>query len=94
MISFLQHALTDTATKIPFDPMTTCKQECLITTFQDVYFYTDTFEEAKEQMRYVKCLVKRYGVVVFGVSFCVVVFVVVVVVVVVRLHGLSRLYII
>ena len=30
----------------------------------------------------------------FGVSFCVVVFVVVVVVVVVRLHGLSRLYII
>jgi len=50
-IIVLQHALSDDAVKKPFDPLSTCQQECLITTFQDVYFYTESFEDAKEQMR-------------------------------------------
>ncbi|KAJ8249669.1 hypothetical protein COCON_G00228850 [Conger conger] len=50
-IGELQHALSDKASVKMFDPKTTCYQECLITTFQDVYFVSDSFEEAKEQMR-------------------------------------------
>lgn len=47
----LQHALSGNARIMPFDPKTTCKQECLITTFQDVYFMSDSFEQAKVKMR-------------------------------------------
>lgn len=47
----LQHALSDKACIKAFDPKTTCLQECLITTFQDVYFVSESFEEAKEKMR-------------------------------------------
>ncbi|XP_047435706.1 tryptophan 5-hydroxylase 1-like [Mugil cephalus] len=47
----LKHALSDKANVLPFDPMVTCKQECLITTFQDVYFVAESFEEAKNKMR-------------------------------------------
>ncbi|XP_043912930.1 tryptophan 5-hydroxylase 2 [Protopterus annectens] len=50
-IGELKHALSDKAVVKPFDPKTTCKQECLITTFQDVYFVSESFEEAKEKMR-------------------------------------------
>uniref|UniRef100_A0A8D0CJC9 Tryptophan 5-hydroxylase 2 n=1 Tax=Scleropages formosus TaxID=113540 RepID=A0A8D0CJC9_SCLFO len=50
-IGELKHALSDKATVKPFDPRTSCFQECLITTFQDVYFVSDSFEEAKEKMR-------------------------------------------
>lgn len=46
-----QHALSDKAVVKQFDPKTTCYQECLITTFQDVYFVSESFEEAKEKMR-------------------------------------------
>ncbi|KAL4233184.1 Tryptophan 5-hydroxylase 1 [Mactra antiquata] len=58
-ISELKHALTDRALKKPFDPITTSQQECLITTFQDVYFFTESFEEAKEQMRNFASTIKR-----------------------------------
>ncbi|KAH3729325.1 hypothetical protein DPMN_055293 [Dreissena polymorpha] len=58
-VSELQHALTDKSVKKPFDPLTTCEQECLITTFQDVYFYTESFEDAKEQMRSFASTIKR-----------------------------------
>lgn len=34
-----------------FDPKVTSNQECIITTFQDVYFVSDSFEEAKVKMR-------------------------------------------
>jgi tryptophan 5-monooxygenase len=48
---FLQHALSDKACVKAFDPKTTCLQECLITTFQEAYFVSESFEEAKEKMR-------------------------------------------
>ncbi|XP_061922382.1 tryptophan 5-hydroxylase 1-like isoform X2 [Entelurus aequoreus] len=50
-ISELKHALTDKARVLPFDPAVTCSQECIITTFQDVYFASESFEEAKNKMR-------------------------------------------
>ncbi|KAG9490285.1 hypothetical protein GDO78_005918 [Eleutherodactylus coqui] len=45
------HALSDKATVKTFDPKTTCLQECIITTFQDLYFVSESFDEAKEKMR-------------------------------------------
>lgn len=48
----LQHALSGSAKILPFDPKVTCCQECLITTFQEVYFMSESFEEAKVRMRY------------------------------------------
>ncbi|XP_069483856.1 tryptophan 5-hydroxylase 2 [Ambystoma mexicanum] len=50
-IGELKHALSDKATVKPFDPKTTCLQECLITTFQESYFVSESFEEAKEKIR-------------------------------------------
>uniref|UniRef100_A0A8C4HC17 tryptophan 5-monooxygenase n=1 Tax=Dicentrarchus labrax TaxID=13489 RepID=A0A8C4HC17_DICLA len=50
-ISELKHAMSGKARILSFDPMVTCNQECLITTFQEVYFVSDSFEEAKNKMR-------------------------------------------
>ncbi|XP_044133078.1 tryptophan 5-hydroxylase 2 isoform X2 [Bufo gargarizans] len=50
-IGELKHALSDKAIVKTFDPKTTCLQECIITTFQDLYFVSESFEEAKEKMR-------------------------------------------
>ncbi len=36
-----------------FEPDETVKAECQITCFQDQYFYTNSFEEAKDKLRYV-----------------------------------------
>ncbi|KAI8519042.1 Tryptophan 5-hydroxylase 1 [Branchiostoma belcheri] len=47
----LKHALTQEDKVLPFDPEAVVQQECLITTYQDVYFMSDSFEEAKQQMR-------------------------------------------
>lgn len=47
----LKHSLSGNAKILPFDPKITCNQECLITTFQDVYFVSESFEEAKVRMR-------------------------------------------
>ncbi|KAK7912997.1 hypothetical protein WMY93_013208 [Mugilogobius chulae] len=49
--SELKHALSGKAHILPFEPMLTCNQECKITTFQDVYFVSESFEEAKDKMR-------------------------------------------
>lgn len=50
-VAELQHALT-TPDKIKrFDPEVTCAEECIITSYQNAYFYTDSFEEAKDRMR-------------------------------------------
>ncbi|KAF3705998.1 Tryptophan 5-hydroxylase 2 [Channa argus] len=53
------HALSDQACVKMFDPKTTCMQECLITTFQEVYFVSESFEEAKEKMREFAKTIKR-----------------------------------
>ncbi|XP_029378089.1 tryptophan 5-hydroxylase 2 isoform X1 [Echeneis naucrates] len=58
-IGELRHALSDRACVKTFDPKTTCNQECLITTFQDVYFVSESFEEAKEKMREFAKTIKR-----------------------------------
>ena len=58
-VAELQHSLSTTAKVLPFEPETTCVQTPLITTFQDLYFYTDSFEEAKEKMREFASTIKR-----------------------------------
>ncbi|XP_041074028.1 tryptophan 5-hydroxylase 1-like isoform X1 [Polyodon spathula] len=58
-ISELKHALSGKSKVKLFDPRVTCKQECIITTFQDVYFVSESFEEAKEKMREFAKTIKR-----------------------------------
>ncbi|XP_020514816.1 tryptophan 5-hydroxylase 1a isoform X2 [Labrus bergylta] len=58
-ISELKHALSGNARIMPFDPKVTSKQECIITTFQEVYFVSDSFEEAKVKMREFAKTIKR-----------------------------------
>ncbi|XP_036220339.1 tryptophan 5-hydroxylase 1 [Bactrocera oleae] len=50
-IAELQHAITAKDKIKKFDPDVTCQEECIITSYQNAYYYTDSFEEAKEQMR-------------------------------------------
>ncbi|XP_015255899.1 PREDICTED: tryptophan 5-hydroxylase 1-like [Cyprinodon variegatus] len=58
-VSELKHALSGRANILPFDPVVTCNQECMITTFQDVYFVAESFEEAKNKMREFAKTLKR-----------------------------------
>ncbi|XP_069479893.1 tryptophan 5-hydroxylase 1 [Ambystoma mexicanum] len=58
-ISELKHAVCGLAKVKPFDPHITCNQECIITTFQDVYFVSESFEEAKEKMREFATTIQR-----------------------------------
>lgn len=52
-VAELQHAIT-TAEKIKkFDPEVTIHEECIITSYQNHYYYTDSFDEAKLKMRFV-----------------------------------------
>lgn len=46
-----QYALTKDANVLPFDPKTTSQQECMITEYQKAYYFTNSFENAKNQMR-------------------------------------------
>uniref|UniRef100_M3YQ60 Tryptophan hydroxylase 1 n=2 Tax=Mustelidae TaxID=9655 RepID=M3YQ60_MUSPF len=63
IFSVLAHSLSGHAKVKPFDPKITCKQECLITTFQDVYFVSESFEDAKEKMReFTKTIKRPFGV--------------------------------
>ncbi|CAF3598029.1 unnamed protein product, partial [Rotaria sp. Silwood2] len=55
----LQHALSDQAKKLPFDPDVVCKTKCLITTYQDQYFVSASFIDAKEKMRQFASSIKR-----------------------------------
>ncbi|KAK5978133.1 hypothetical protein GCK32_015494, partial [Trichostrongylus colubriformis] len=45
------HAVEDSPTILHFDPDRVVQQECLITTFQNAYFYTRNFEEAQQKLR-------------------------------------------
>ncbi|XP_072315595.1 tryptophan 5-hydroxylase 2-like, partial [Eucyclogobius newberryi] len=53
------HALSEKACVKTFEPKSTCFQECIITSFQDVYFVSESFEEAKEKMREFAKSIKR-----------------------------------
>ncbi|XP_014240598.1 tryptophan 5-hydroxylase 1 [Cimex lectularius] len=62
-IAELQHAITATDKIKKFDPEVTCHEECIITSYQNAYYYTDSFEEAKEKMReFAKCIERPFGV--------------------------------
>ena len=50
-VAELQHAITTKEKIKRFDPLVTCKEECIITAYQNAYYYTDSFEEAKDRMR-------------------------------------------
>ncbi|KYM82227.1 Tryptophan 5-hydroxylase 1 [Atta colombica] len=50
-VAELRHAVTTPEKTMRFEPDITCKQECIITAFQNAYYYTDSIEEAKEKMR-------------------------------------------
>lgn len=50
-VAELLHALESKDKIKRFDPELTCKQTCIITAYQEAYWYTDSFEEAKEKMR-------------------------------------------
>lgn len=61
-VAELKHAIENTDKMKRFNPEQTCKQTCIITAFQEAYWYTDSFEEAKEKMRWVsrffsKCVI-------------------------------------
>ncbi|XP_072182274.1 tryptophan 5-hydroxylase 1-like [Diadema setosum] len=58
-IGELKHALSPNAKVLPFHPDVTSKQTCIITTYQDVYFISKSFEEAKHQMREFAATIKR-----------------------------------
>lgn len=53
-IAELRHVQSDEAkAKIKaFDPDVTSYEVCIITSFQNAYYYTESFEEAKDKMRY------------------------------------------
>lgn len=50
-VAELQHAIENKEKIRKFDPEKVCREECIITCYQNNYFYTDSFEEAKDQMR-------------------------------------------
>lgn len=50
-VAELKYAVTATDKIKRFDPDVTCHEECIITAYQNAYYYTDSFEEAKEKMR-------------------------------------------
>lgn len=62
-VAELQHALTTSEKIKRFDPAVTCREECIITAYQNAYYYTDSFEEAKDQMRqYAESIQRPFGV--------------------------------
>lgn len=50
-VAELQHALAATEKIKRFDPEITCYEECIVTSYQNAYYYTDSFDEAKEKLR-------------------------------------------
>lgn len=62
-VAELQHAIQTTEKIKKFDPEAVCDVECIITSYQNSYFYTDSFEEAKDQMRvYAESIKRPYNV--------------------------------
>lgn len=59
-VAELRHAVSAPEKTMRFEPDITCKQECIITAFQNAYYYTDSIEEAKEKMRQVSPFATLY----------------------------------
>lgn len=49
---YFQYCLTDKPQLKPFDPEKTSQQKYPITEYQPVYFIAESFEDAKEKVRY------------------------------------------
>ncbi|RZF47999.1 hypothetical protein LSTR_LSTR002065 [Laodelphax striatellus] len=58
-VAELKHALAAEDKIKRFDPEVTCHEECIITSYQNHYYYTDSFEEATEKMREFASTIKR-----------------------------------
>ncbi|XP_035713261.1 tryptophan 5-hydroxylase 1 isoform X1 [Folsomia candida] len=58
-VAELKHALEAVNKIRRFEPDVTCKEECIITSYQNAYFYTDSFEEAKDKMRAFASTIQR-----------------------------------
>ncbi|XP_014228671.1 tryptophan 5-hydroxylase 1 [Trichogramma pretiosum] len=58
-IAELRHAVSAPAKILRFEPEVTVHQECIITAFQNAYYYSDSIEEAKEKMREFASGIKR-----------------------------------
>lgn len=50
-VAELTHAIEAKDKIKKFDPDVTCQEECIITSYQNAYFYTDSFEETKDKLR-------------------------------------------
>ncbi|KAK9880942.1 hypothetical protein WA026_013271 [Henosepilachna vigintioctopunctata] len=62
-VAELEYAISHPEKISRFDPNVTCKQECIITSYQLGYWYTDSFEEAKEKMRaYAEGIQRPFGI--------------------------------
>lgn len=62
-VAELNHAITTTEKIKRFDPDVTCREECIITSYQNAYYYTDSFEEAKDKMRaFAETIQRPFGV--------------------------------
>lgn len=58
-IAELKHAVSGSAHILPFDPIVTCQATPIITAFQEAYFTTESFDEAKMLMREFSATIKR-----------------------------------
>ena len=48
---FQQYSLTDKPEVRPFDPVKTAEQKYPISTYQPIYYISESFEDAKEKVR-------------------------------------------
>jgi tryptophan 5-monooxygenase len=51
-VAELQHAIAATDKIKKFDLDEVFQEECVVTSYQNSYFWTDSFEEAKEKLRF------------------------------------------
>ncbi|KAG1675620.1 Tryptophan 5-hydroxylase 1 [Nymphon striatum] len=58
-VAELKYALSSDAEILPFEPETTSLQNPVITSFQEAYFFSDSFVDAKNRMREYAAKIKR-----------------------------------
>ncbi|VDD82426.1 unnamed protein product [Mesocestoides corti] len=55
----LKHALSDAAVRRPFQPDEVVKTECMVTTYQNVYFTSSSLKEAQDKLNHFIQRIKR-----------------------------------